>query len=168
MSFNLARARLWAAVEGIEFPGPVQKMLDDIHSITVRPPVAEWIEAAELARHFGISTNRANQIGVREDKDYKVYVDPLQPNYRRKYFHRSKVLNACVLQTLNSEDYSGTHKSLKEAMQYLGVGRTSIAKYVSGKRLHPIRVSDPGKKGLYYMYPIEELDRIKEERKKRK
>ena len=163
MGMNVRLARKWASVPGVQFPEPVQKILTDNRCITFIPPADAWISAPALAKHLGVSADRANVIGMRNDDGFRVYVDPINPAVRTRYFRRAKVMDAEVKRSVLVDDYTNTHVTNKEAMDYLNVSRNAVSKMVLSGSLHPVRVRGGGKRGIYYMYSKKELEQIKTE-----
>lgn len=163
MGMNVRLARKWASVPGVHFPKQVQKILDDNRCITFIPPADGWISAPALAKHLGVSADRANVIGMRNDEGFRVYVDPINPSVRTRYFRRAKVMDAEVKRSVLVDDYKDTHMTNKEAMDYLNVSRNAVSKMVLSGKLNPVRVRGGGKRGIYYMYSKKELEQIKTE-----
>lgn len=161
---NIRLARQWASVPGVVFPEPVKKILTDKRCVTVRPPASEWISAVALAKHLGITTERANALGMRHDEGYKVYTDPINPMSRTRFFRRRFVMNAEVKHTEDVAKYEKTHVVMATVLKTLNLSRSAVSKLVAKGKLHPIRVSGGGRKGIYYVYSKKELQQIKKER----
>lgn len=163
MGLNMTLAKKWAAVPGVTFPAPMTRLLGDKRCTTVRLPQNEWISASKLAKHLGVTSERANAIGMRADGAYRIYVDPLNPVSRTRFFRRSKVMGLKVARTCRADDYAKTHVPLSKAMELLGVGRGTVAKYVRDGKLNPVHACEEGKKGIHYLYSLKEISNIKKD-----
>lgn len=161
MSLNMQLARKWAEVPGVTFPEPMLKLINDSRCVTRKPSPKEWISASMLAKHLGVSTERANSIGMRNDKNFCVYVDPCSPSVRTRYFHKNRVMRLNVVIAMPAEDYVNTHVPLKEAIEMTGLGKAAIAKHVDQGKLHPVSVKGQGRRGIYYLYSKNELKLLK-------
>lgn len=162
---NVSLARKWAAVPGVKYPDAMHRLIFDNRCVTKQPSRADWISATELAKRLNISAERANAVGVRADKNFKVYVDPRSPARRTRYFNRSKVADIYVPVSEQAKEYERTHVPLPEAISILGKGRNAVVRLVEKGLLNPVRVRGGGKRGIFYMYSKKELEQIKKDNK---